>query len=216
MVDINLEHISVEHKKGALATYCHKRPYCTDEATGDVCPLLTVSKYCGSMITSYSDCTPEEINHYYELVFGDKKVKEPIKHDGCYDCKYLYGEEEEYPCSVCKGTALPLSEEYEVKPDMYEPLESTEPVATHTKPSGIYDNVNHPLHYTNGGIECIDEMELVFGRAAVKAFCLCNVWKYRKRALHKNGQEDLDKADWYMAKYKELEEKDNGNYNKLP
>lgn len=66
------------------------------------------------------------------------------------------------------------------------------------------DVVNHPSHYTNGGMECIDEMILVFGEAIVADFCLCNVWKYRKRALHKNGQEDLDKADWYMNKYKEL------------
>ena len=203
MVDINLDRISVEHKKGALATYCGKRPYCTDEANGDVCPLLTVSKYCGSMITSYSDCTPEEINHYYELVFGDKKVKEPIEHDGCKDCKYLDYEEEEFPCVDCKGTAVPSSEEHRTRPDMFEPSDAE------------VDMVNHPPHYTNG-MECIDELELVFGTDAVKHFCLCNVWKYRKRALHKNGQEDLDKADWYMAKYKELEEKDNGNYNKLP
>ena len=68
------------------------------------------------------------------------------------------------------------------------------------------DAVNHPSHYTNGGMECIDEMIMIFGKQAVMNFCLCNVWKYRKRALHKNGQEDLDKADWYMNKYKELKE----------
>ena len=66
------------------------------------------------------------------------------------------------------------------------------------------DMVNHPPHYTQDGIECIDEMIMVFGEETVMDFCLCNVWKYRKRALHKNGQEDLDKANWYMKKYKEL------------
>ena len=66
------------------------------------------------------------------------------------------------------------------------------------------DMVNHPPHYTQDGIECIDEMIMVFGEATVMDFCLCNVWKYRKRALLKNGQEDLDKANWYMKKYKEL------------
>lgn len=74
------------------------------------------------------------------------------------------------------------------------PIESPEPEE---------DVVNHPSHYTTG-MECIDEMVLVFGEATVANFCLCNVWKYRKRALHKNGQEDLDKADWYMNKFKEL------------
>ena len=66
------------------------------------------------------------------------------------------------------------------------------------------DIVNHPNHYTNRGIECIDEMIHVFGKQAVMDFCLCNVWKYRYRALAKNGQEDIAKSDWYMKKYLEL------------
>lgn len=65
------------------------------------------------------------------------------------------------------------------------------------------DNVNHPEHYCQGSMECWDEMELVFGKEVVKHWCLCNVWKYRKRALLKGGQEDLDKADVYMKKYQE-------------
>lgn len=69
------------------------------------------------------------------------------------------------------------------------------------------DVVNHPSHYTDGGMECIDEMLLVFGEEVVKNFCLCNVWKYRRRALLKNGIEDLEKSHWYMNKYKELCEK---------
>lgn len=63
--------------------------------------------------------------------------------------------------------------------------------------------VDHPKHY-NRAIECIDEMIAVFGVEVVKHFCLCNVWKYRYRASDKNGQEDLDKSDWYMKKYMEL------------
>ena len=68
----------------------------------------------------------------------------------------------------------------------------------------VHDNVNHPSHYTQGGMECIDEMLLIFGKEAVKNFCICNAWKYRKRAMFKNGQEDIDKSDWYINKYKEL------------
>lgn len=68
------------------------------------------------------------------------------------------------------------------------------------------DNVNHPSHYNNGGMECIDEMVLIFGKEATMHFCLCNAWKYRYRANAKNGQEDLDKAHWYIAKYKKLKE----------
>ena len=33
------------------------------------------------------------------------------------------------------------------------------------------NNVNHPKHYTReGGMECIDEMLLIFGKEAVKIF----------------------------------------------
>lgn len=67
------------------------------------------------------------------------------------------------------------------------------------------DIINHPSHYCrDGGMESIDEMVLVFGKEAVKNFCLCNVWKYRYRSSTKNGEEDLKKSDWYMRKYKEL------------
>lgn len=65
--------------------------------------------------------------------------------------------------------------------------------------------VNHPSHYNReNSTECIEEMILVFGKEAVKNFCLCNVWKYRYRAADKNGAEDLAKSDWYFNKYKEL------------
>lgn len=68
------------------------------------------------------------------------------------------------------------------------------------------DNINHPTHYNQNGMECIDEMILIFGAEAVKHFCLCNVWKYRYRANKKNGEEDLKKANWYINKFKELSE----------
>jgi hypothetical protein len=70
------------------------------------------------------------------------------------------------------------------------------------------DNVNHPNHYCReGAMETIDEMLLLFGIEEVKSFCKLNAWKYRSRALYKNGEEDIAKSDWYLNKYKELDEK---------
>ncbi len=67
------------------------------------------------------------------------------------------------------------------------------------------DYVNHPPHYTQGRIECIDAMVLTFGPDRVRDYCLMNAFKYRWRAPFKGKQaEDLDKADWYLAKAKEL------------
>lgn len=64
--------------------------------------------------------------------------------------------------------------------------------------------VNHPEHYNQGTYECIDVMVDVFGEAAVRDFCLLNAFKYVWRAQNKNGNEDIEKAIWYLSKYKEL------------
>lgn len=60
------------------------------------------------------------------------------------------------------------------------------------------DNVNHPKHYNiPGRKECIVEMLEKFGVDAVITFCKLNAYKYRYRYELKNGQEDLNKAEWY-------------------
>ena len=69
------------------------------------------------------------------------------------------------------------------------------------------DMVNRPPHYCTGKFECIEVMEEVFGAKAVQDFCLCNAFKYLYRTNSKNGLEDIKKAQWYINKYVELEEK---------
>lgn len=64
--------------------------------------------------------------------------------------------------------------------------------------------VTHPSHYTQGGIECIDAMVAAYGKEAVEVFCLLNAFKYLWRTEHKNGNEDLEKAIWYLKKRLEL------------
>lgn len=62
------------------------------------------------------------------------------------------------------------------------------------------DNIN-PDHYKNQtSLECIEAMEIIFGRDAVIDFCRCNAWKYIWRWKNKNGKEDLDKANWYLER----------------
>lgn len=70
------------------------------------------------------------------------------------------------------------------------------------------DNVNHPAHYETGKFECIDVMLETQGKEKVKAFCICNAFKYLYRHGRKNGREDIEKAVWYLNKYLELEEAD--------
>lgn len=64
--------------------------------------------------------------------------------------------------------------------------------------------VNHPAHYNDGQIECIDAMIDAFGNNEVMSFCKINAFKYIWRAEHKGGVKDIKKAAWYLNKYIEL------------
>lgn len=61
-------------------------------------------------------------------------------------------------------------------------------------------------YYNANGVECLDVMVNIYGKEAVKNFCICNVFKYLWRWKNKNGEEDLRKAKDYLDKYFELEE----------
>jgi Protein of unknwon function (DUF3310) len=70
----------------------------------------------------------------------------------------------------------------------------------HTEVRKTYDEVNHPYHYTAGGIETIDFIE-----AKGLGYNLGNVIKYVSRAFLKNSQtegdiKDLEKAQWYLKR----------------
>lgn len=71
-----------------------------------------------------------------------------------------------------------------------------------TERTKALDNVDHPKHYnTSGRMECILEMELMFGHEAVETFCKLNAYKYHYRAGAKEGEakeKDLAKAQWYL------------------
>ena len=70
--------------------------------------------------------------------------------------------------------------------------------------NSLNDNVNHPIHYNTGNIECIDAMLSAYGKEVVLNFCLGNIFKYIWRFKSKNGIEDLNKAKWYLDKIIEL------------
>ncbi|MEY4332374.1 MAG: Klebsiella phage vB KpnM KpV52, partial [Bacteroidota bacterium] len=63
----------------------------------------------------------------------------------------------------------------------------------------IKDNVNHPSHYTQGKVECIDAIEAAtVHKNGLDAVCTANIIKYIWRCENKNGIEDLKKARWYL------------------
>ena len=67
------------------------------------------------------------------------------------------------------------------------------------------DLVNNPSHYTDGGIECIEAMEAMLSKEEFIGYLRGNAFKYQWRLRKKwNCSEDLEKAEWYLSKLKEV------------
>lgn len=63
------------------------------------------------------------------------------------------------------------------------------------------DPVNHPAHYTQGGVECIDALAAAtVGLKGIEAVCTSNAIKYLWRWKTKGGLQDLQKAQWYLTR----------------
>ncbi len=58
--------------------------------------------------------------------------------------------------------------------------------------------VDHPSHYNQGGIEAIDSIRASLTAEEFSGFCKGNIMKYVIREKHKNGVEDLKKAQKYL------------------
>ena len=67
------------------------------------------------------------------------------------------------------------------------------------------DMVNHPPHYNQGGIETIEAIKAALGDG-FSAYLTGNILKYLWRYKHKNGVEDIKKAQFYLNRLvKELD-----------
>jgi len=75
-------------------------------------------------------------------------------------------------------------------------------------PKDIKDNVNHPSHYNQDGIEAIDAIRASLGEG-FPDYCKGNVMKYLWRYKYKNGVEDLKKAQVYLEWMINYMEKEN-------
>lgn len=68
------------------------------------------------------------------------------------------------------------------------------------------DVVNHPSHYTQGDIECIDAIKSALGEEQYEGYlrgaCIKYLWRYKM----KSGVESLKKAEWYLKRLIELNE----------
>jgi Protein of unknwon function (DUF3310) len=67
------------------------------------------------------------------------------------------------------------------------------------------DPINHPAHYTHGGIETIDFIQAKLTPEEFRGFLKGNILKYGSRLGHKdNDMQDAGKLNWYTNKLRSV------------
>jgi len=78
------------------------------------------------------------------------------------------------------------------------------------RPNFLEDLVNHPSHYIDSGIECIEAIEAQLTPEEFRGYAKGNIAKYVWREQHKGGTESLKKARWYLDRLIVFDESQNG------
>ena len=108
----------------------------------------------------------------------------PVEEDGCKDgvC----------PVPWVKAVDMLMDSEF-LTQDRNSNFPGKNPVFTAPQ-----DLVNHPPHYTDGKIECIEAIEAQLTPEEFRGYAKGNIAKYLWREKHKGGTESLKKARWYL------------------
>lgn len=122
------------------------------------------------------------------------------------DFKCVFGEMglcEYLDCDNCKRSAADFKEAINARlKETYMDLSDD---------NKVVDNVNHPQHYiSKNGLEVIDVIDkYTAGLTGCEAVYTANILKYILRWHHKNGIEDLKKAQWYLNRLIDSQPKKN-------
>lgn len=108
----------------------------------------------------------------------------PLVYGNTASDKYVFGLGGRHPCWMPDGT-------------WFDGMVSADDLVAEAASAKV-DPVNHPAHYTAGGIECIDAIQAAVGPEQFKGYLRGNVLKYLWRYEHKGGVESLRKAQWYL------------------
>lgn len=110
----------------------------------------------------------------------------------CEKCKYKYESAFAPPCILCKYSSVYANSQLTPADSQFTPADDAA-------------EIDRPAHYA-GKFECIDALLETMGRDDVRAFCLCNAFKYlwRCKKKHETPEEDVEKAVWYLHKYLDL------------
>lgn len=106
-----------------------------------------------------------------------------------------------------KIIATPFSEKKKLRHEDYMRQKAKEELQNTTEKSHSSgtDMVNHPPHYNQHGVECIEAIQAMTDDG-FEAYLQGNIMKYLWRYKYKNGLQDLKKAEWYLAKLIEVYE----------
>ena len=85
-------------------------------------------------------------------------------------------------------------------PQEWDDVTSAVRIVKKTTQSTETDDVNHPVHYNNGKVECIEAIEAMLSETEFEGYVRGNVIKYVWRFKYKDGVKDLKKAKWYLER----------------
>lgn len=112
--------MTIEEMDDVIQEYCesfHK------EEKGD-CDSCIIERIC-SPISGCFDTHEDACRKAYEIIKSLHKTQH--EHDGCVGCKHELKDNDELPCSHCRGTLLAGNRLYKVCPDLYEPEDIENP-----------------------------------------------------------------------------------------
>ena len=187
-----------------------------------------IEKHCDS-ITDCSECAikdnvftcygkydefPEEIEKNYNIIFGnaeekkytedkDEKEKMTIEEKAKMIEKHCDSMPSCYACPISsKDGSFICYSNWDEYPDIIEKnYEIIFGNNSYTKYEKKDDMVNHPSHYTSGGVECIDAITAALSKYddPVDSWLVGQVIKYLWRApLKGKYEEDIKKAQFYL------------------
>ena len=208
------EKMTIGEKAEKIKEYCNSNNYCSNCAIKNRCngDFITAVYEKAKNVNNNSLSNAYDIEKNYEIIFGNEedtredekmtieekseKIKEYCNSqpscnaclignkDGRFIC---YGDWEDYPNDIEKNYEIIFGK------------------ASETKEKNIKkkaeDMVNHPSHYTHGGVECIDAITSALSsyEDSVDSWLVGQVIKYLWRApLKGKYEEDIKKAQFYL------------------
>lgn len=197
--------MTVEEKARMIEKYCDSITDCSECAIRD------------NKFTCYGqyDTFPEEIEKNYDIIFGNSEDTEEKKKTEDEEEKMTIEEKAKMiekhcdsmpSCSACpigsKDGSFVCFSDWEDNPNAIEKnYEIIFGNNSYTKYEKKDDMVNHPSHYTSGGVECIDAITAALSKYddPVDAWLVGQVIKYLWRApLKGKYKEDIKKAQFYL------------------